>query len=495
MNKRIKKAAILGLSAGLVLTAVSGCSKKEFDTEAAAVTVNDDSVSAGVVNFAVRYTQAGYESIYMALGVTDPFSQDMYGLGTTLGDDVKSMVSEEMTHALLAEQKMEEYGVALTEEDREMISSAAADFMEANDEEVLETLGATQEIVERYLELTMERTRMEEQMSADVDTEVSDEEAAQRRIQYVLFTPVTDEELEAETDTEAVTEAEADTEAESAAAVSEEETAAEEETASLTENEEVKTQSAEETETEGAAETETEAVTEAGTEAASEEETETETEDPETAEARERARVRAEEMLGRLQAGEDFETVAEDMGMTASETTFGADYSITELVEATDGLADGTLVETPVETTSGYYVVKVLSQLDREATDQEKEMIVNQRRQEQISALYEEWTEEGTVSVDEEVMADITFDYHLTQQTEASTEGSSESAAEAVTEGDSESSTEAATEGSSEAPAETEIEAETETDGGAAAEAVAEADSEAQTEAVTEESSEAASEE
>ena len=181
--------------------------------------------------------------------------------------------------------------------------------------------------------------------------------------------------------------------------------------------------------------------------------------------------------------------------MTASETTFGADYSITELVEATDGLADGTLVETPVETTSGYYVVKVLSQLDREATDQEKEMIVNQRRQEQISALYEEWTEEGTVSVDEEVMADITFDYHLTQQTEASTEGSSESAAEAVTEGDSESSTGAATEGSSEAPTETETEAETETDGGAAAEAVAEADSEAQTEAVTEESSEAASEE
>lgn len=43
---------------------------------------------------------------------------------------------------------------------------------------------------------------MEKEMSADVDTEVSDEEAAQRKIQYVLFTPITDEDLAAETETE-----------------------------------------------------------------------------------------------------------------------------------------------------------------------------------------------------------------------------------------------------------------------------------------------------
>lgn len=506
MKKTIKKAAVLGLSAGLALTAVSGCSKKEkFDAEAAAVTVNDDSISAGVMNFAVRYMQAGYESIYMALGVADPFSQDMYGMGTTLGDDVKDMVSEDMTNALLAEQKMGEYEVELSDADKEKISAAASDFIAANDEEVLETLGATQEIVERYLELVTVRTMMEEQMSADVDTEVSDEEAAQRKIQYVLFTPITDEDLEAETETEAETAVEAGAEAESetaadAGAEAESEAAADAETetesgtaaeeateaqsASLDENDDVKTQSAEETETEDVTEAGTEAetaeaaaeVTEEAAEAAeaaseeeteaaqteAEEETETETEDPETAEAKERARVRAEEMLGRLMDGEDFETVAEDMGMTASETTFGADYSITELVEATDGLADGTLVETPVETANGYYVVKVLSELDREATDTEKEMIVTQRKQDQISALYDEWTEEGTVTVHEDVMAEITFDYHLTQQTEASTEAETETAGEASTEAGTEAVSEAATEAGTEAASEAAAEAETE---------------------------------
>lgn len=528
MKKTIKKAAVLGLSAGLVLTAVSGCSKKEkFDAEAAAVTVNDDSISAGVMNFAVRYMQAGYESIYMALGVADPFSQDMYGMGTTLGDDVKDMVSEDMTNALLAEQKMGEYEVELSDADKEKISAAASDFIAANDEEVLETLGATQEIVERYLELVTVRTMMEEQMSADVDTEVSDEEAAQRKIQYVLFTPITDEDLEAETETEAETAVEAGAEAESetaaeAGAEAESEAAADAETetesgtaaeeateaqsASLDENDDVKTQSAEETETEDVTEAGTEAETaeaaaevteeaaeavasEEETEAAqteAEEETETETEDPETAEAKERARVRAEEMLGRLMDGEDFETVAEDMGMTASETTFGADYSITELVEATDGLADGTLVETPVETANGYYVVKVLSELDREATDTEKEMIVTQRKQDQISALYDEWTEEGTVTVHEDVMAEITFDYHLTQQTEASTEAETEAASDAETESGTEAVTEAGTEAASEVATEAGTEAASEAVTEAETDAVSEAAAEAETEAVSE---------
>ena len=254
--KGLKKAAALGLCTGLVVTSLAGCSKKaEFDAEATAITVNDDTIPVGVMNFAIRYNQANYESLYMSLGLTDPFNQDMYGAGTTLGDDMKSLMTTELTQALLAEQKMEEYDVALTDEQKNSITSAAKTFVEANDEEVLKELGTTQEHVERYLELSMERILMEEQMSADVDTEVSDEEAAQRKIQYTLFTPITDEQLEAQTETE--TEA-AETETEAAA--------------------ETETEAAAETETEAAAKTETEAAAETETEAAAETETETATE-------------------------------------------------------------------------------------------------------------------------------------------------------------------------------------------------------------------------
>ncbi len=495
MMKGLKKTAVLGLCAGLVLTSLAGCSKKEtFDREAAAITVNGQTVSAGVVNFALRYNQANYESLYMSLGLTDPFNQDMYGAGTTLGDDMKNVLSDELTNAMLAEQKAQEYGVALTDEQKTAIADAAKSFIAANEEEVLEKLGITEADAQRYLELSTIRTMMETEMSADVDTEVSDEEAAQRKIQYVLFTPVTDEELAAETETEEAqsetaqseseetqtesaeeTETESESEAQSEAAESETAAETEEETAQLTEKEDVKTQSADETETESEsakAEEETEA-SETETEAA-----ETETEDPEAAEAMERARVRAEEMLAKLQDGAEFEKAAEEMGKTASTTTFGADYSITELAEATEGLTDGTLVETPVKTANGYYVVKVLSELDREATDAKKESIVKQRRQEQIASLYTEWTEAGEVTVDDKVMAGITFDYHLTQPTEAQTE--------AVTEAAGETESEAVTEAASETESETVTEAVSETESEAATEAESETESEAATEAESE---------
>ena len=100
--KGLKKAAALGLCTGLVVTSLAGCSKKaEFDAEATAITVNDDTIPVGVMNFAIRYNQANYESLYMSLGLTDPFNQDMYGAGTTLGDDMKSLMTTELTLSLI----------------------------------------------------------------------------------------------------------------------------------------------------------------------------------------------------------------------------------------------------------------------------------------------------------------------------------------------------------------------------------------------------------
>lgn len=441
MKKAIRKAAVFGLSAALALTSLSGCSKKEetFDTEAAAITVDGDTVSAGVVNFAVRYTQASVETLYQSFGVDDPFNQDMFGTGSTLGEQAKSQAVSTLTRALMAEQHMEDYGVTVTDEEKEQISAAAAKFIADNDESVLETISATQEIVERYMELTLIQYKVEEQMTVDVDTEVSDAEAAQRKIQYVLFPPVTETESETEIETEALsedgeteelpdaagTEAEIETEAETAGET-EAEADTEAETAALVNNNSSNSKSADETEEISEAETDTEAVTEAETE------TESETEDPETVAARERALVQAQEMLDKVKAGADFEEAAEEMGKTVSENTFGSDYSVTELVEATDGLEDGTLVEEPVLTSTGsYYVVKLVSQLDREATDEKKDEIVQDRKEACIDEVYSQWTEDAEVSTDEEVTAKITFDYHLAQPAAEETEGITEAYSEA----------------------------------------------------------------
>lgn len=525
-----------------MLGSLSGCSKKEaeFDPEATAVTVNGDEISAGLVKFATHYTQALTEDLYKNyMGVSDPMSQDIYGNGSTMGDMIKSQTVTTLENMVLAEQKMEEYGVELTDDEKSTISEAAKKFLDDNGEEVLDKMGATQETVERYLTLRLIQNKMEPAMSADVDTEVSDDEAAQRKVQYAMFRAETEAESESETETgseaesesgsEAATEvveettlvetegatevsaaAENSTDAADAKAEAATEKAAEAETAALTGETDTKTQSAAQTETENASEAVTdaaaeadgtEASTEAVTEAASTEaeteavsgsaqetetETETETEDPAMVEAKAKALAKAEELIAKVKAGEDFETAANEVDPDAacSTMTFGSDStSVVEgLITATEGLDDGTLVETPIETDSGYYVAQVVSKLDRDATDQKKEEIVDQRKSDRISELYTQWKDDGEISENEDVLAQITFDFSLSQETEASTEAATEAVSEAA---ESETGSEAATEA---VESEAGTEATTEAASEAAAEAVTEAAADAaedQTEAAT----------
>ena len=479
MKNRLKKIAVIGLSACLALGMLSGCSKKEtFQADAAAITVNGDEISAGLVKFATHYSQALMESMYkMYMGVEDPMDSDVYGNGSTLGSMIKDDVVSTLERLVLAEQKMSDYNVELTDDEKAAVTEAATRFMDENGEEVLNQMGATQEVVERYLTLRLIQSKMEPQMSADVDTEVSDDEAAQRKIRYTLFRAETEAETESETGTEAESSSEETTEAVSEAGTEGETSVeTEAETAAMTEEQTVKTKSSAETEavSEAASEAaETETGSEAATEA-SETETETETEDPAMVAAKAEALAKAEDLIAKVKDGEDFETASAevDENATCSTLTFGSDStSVVEgLITATEGLDDGTLVETPIEIDSGYYVAQVISKIDREATDKQKETIVEQRKSDRISELYTEWKDAAEITEDSDILAQITFDFSLTQETEASTEATTE----AATEAGSESATEAATEAVSKAATE------------AVSKATTEAGSEVTTEAATE---------
>lgn len=487
MKNRLKKIAVIGLSACLALGTLSGCSKKEtFQADAAAITVNGDEISAGLVKFATHYSQALMESMYkMYMGVEDPMDSDIYGNGSTLGSMIKDDVVSTLERLVLAEQKMGDYNVELTDDEKASVTEAATKFMDENGEEVLDQMGATQEVVERYLTLRLIQSKMEPQMSADVDTEVSDDEAAQRKIRYTLFRAETEAETEeeSETGTEAKSSSEAMTEAGTEGETSVE---TEAETAAMTEEQTVKTKSSAETETEAASEATSEAAeTETGSEAVTETsetetETETETEDPAMVAAKEKALAKAEDLIAKVKDGEDFETASAevDENATCSTLTFGSDStSVVEgLITATEGLDDGTLVETPIEIDSGYYVAQVISKLDREATDKQKETIVEQRKSDRISELYTEWKDAAEITEDSDILAQITFDFSLTQETEASTEATTE----AATGAESESATEAATEAGSEATTEKAAEEAEETDE-SESETAAKAESESET--------------
>ncbi|MCD7716501.1 MAG: hypothetical protein LUI39_08625 [Lachnospiraceae bacterium] len=509
MNTGMKRVGMTLLSASLVMTSLAGCSKSEessFDVDATVLTVNEETVSAGLVSFAVHYSQAQTQEMYEYYFGDNPYTY-AYSDDYTIGDMVIEGCVETFHELILARQHMDEYDVSLTEDEETAISEAAAAFIEANDEETLEKMSATQEIVEEYLELITIQTKMEVEMCADVDTEVSDEEAAQRRIEYVYVAMETEDETEEETETEdaeseSAAEDETGDETEEAAETEEEtvaETAVDEEseTALLTGNTASKTTSSDETETEEATEdaseaedteeaSETEDASEADTEEETETETETETEDPETVAAMAEAYAKAEQIIALMQ-DEDLELADAaaqiDEDLSTNEITFGADStSVVEgLITSTEGLEDDTLVEYPVEASSGYYVVHVINAFDEEATEEEKESIVEERKEEAIEELYAEWEEDSELTTDSDVLATITFDYNLYLYEEEETEMETEAESETGTEEESESGTEA--DSDEEAESETEADSDEETESEADTEAeVTETDAAEETE-------------
>lgn len=383
MNRGLKKAAVIALSSCLAMTALAGCSKKEaeFDAAAAALTVNDTTASAGFVKFFCHYTQAGVEDFYNMYFGENAFSMALDESGTTIADMTKSGAVTEITKMLLAEQNMEVYGVSLTEDEKAAITAAAEAFIAANDAETMALMCADQANAARYLELCTIQNKMEEAMGEGVDREVSDEEAAQKKIQFVLIAAETEE-------------------------------------------------------------TETEA----------EAETETETESAAMAEAY----AKAEELIELLKDGEDFEETVKafDEELSVNAQSFGPeDTSINAaLAEAVEGLADGEVAGTPVEVSAGYYVVQLVAEMDREATDARKEEIIEDRKVELVANLYTEWEEAAKIKKDDKALAEIKFDFQLTQETEAETEITTEAASEGtetetVTEAaETEAATEAVTE-------------------------------------------------
>ena len=184
-NKLGKKLAMASLCACLAATSLTGCGAKEEET---VITVDDSKASYGLVNLMLRYNQAQMQSFYGAF-----MGEDMW---TTYGETAKESVVENLEELMLLEDHMEEYQVSLSDEEKTKIADVAKAFVDSNDEKVTKAMSATTQNVERMLTLYTIQTKMYDAIIADVDTNVTDEEAAQKTVQYVLFSTAgsTDEE-------------------------------------------------------------------------------------------------------------------------------------------------------------------------------------------------------------------------------------------------------------------------------------------------------------
>lgn len=364
MNRFTKKLTCTALAAVLGTASLAGCGKN-IDGTKPFITGKEDTVTMGTANLMLRMNQAQMLSYYaMFGGSTAGIWEQEAGEGKTYGDTTKDGVVEELKNMILLKQHAEEYKVSVSEEEQKKIKEAAKAFIEANEEETIQKLAVTQADVEQLLTLYTYENKMYDPMTADVDTDVEDKEAAQSKITYIKWsladksnedgttTPLTDEEKKVEKD-------------------------------------------------------------------------------------------EAQEVLDKMLknkniAKADLEATSAiaqevDKELNAEELTFDEEDAVLDekVKEAVKDLKDGELYKEVIEGTDAYFVVRMDSVLDREATDKEKEEIVKQRKQDAYNELLKKWDkkEEWKVDKKEWKKAALTdYDQYTIKQPQA--EQSAEDAAQ-----------------------------------------------------------------
>lgn len=187
MNRFGKRILTAGVCAALAMSTLTGCSSA-MNMDDVAATMDGTDITLGEAYFLFRYQQASNE-VYLGslFGEQSMWDQDLTGSGTPYGTTFKEQTLNSMKNMLTAEQHMADYEVEVTDEEKAAITEAASQFLADNNDDTLKAMGADQEAVERVLTLYTIQSKMREAIIADVDTEVSDEEAAQKAVAFAYF--------------------------------------------------------------------------------------------------------------------------------------------------------------------------------------------------------------------------------------------------------------------------------------------------------------------
>lgn len=332
----LKKRGVITAVAGiLAAVTITGCSAAP-DNDATVVTVGTEKVSYGVANFYARMQQAQYESFYaglMGMSADTMWSQEVEE-GKTYEENMKDSILESLENMYLVKQHASEYKVELTDKEKKKIDKAAEEFVEDNTLEDKEVVSGYKKYVKEYLELATIQQKMDAPMKEGVDENVSDEDAAQKKIEYVQF--------------------------------------------SYTKKDD-SGQSVQMTDEEKKAEKE-----------------------------------KAQTFLDTVSADpdKDMNAAAASAEKEVQTATFDSESSTlnADLLKAADALENVGDVTSLIETDDGIYVAKLTSKLDREATDQKKKEIVEERKQKQYEDQVETWRKETDIKVDKKEWKKVDFE-------------------------------------------------------------------------------------
>ncbi len=337
MKKGIIKTLSIAAAFSAATASLAGCAGDgKINSEETAIVVNDEEIPLGEANFILRHQQSQtyYYMQMMGMASSSLWSGESED-GKTYGDSLKESVYDDIVQTVLARQKAkDEYGITLTDEEQTSIDEAAQSFMDANpnaEEEIGITLDQLKDVLSMYTYLN----DVTPYIIQNVDTEVSDDEAAQCKIIYARIKKNSDE-----TTDDSTSEA-------------------------------------------------------SSTSSSSEDDTKT----------NEQLYAEAEQVLAKFQEAGDIDgDAANELADSVDEDFYAMSYSYgsddtsfsSSVKEAAATLSDGQVYDKVIDDDSYYYVVKMVSSFDREATDQKKESIVSERKTTAINDTLSSWQEEAT---------------------------------------------------------------------------------------------------
>jgi len=186
--KLTKKVLALAIVVALTISGITGCKREVavVDNSEVVMVVNGTDVTMGVANFFVRWQQSMVESMYVSYMGENAWTLEMED-GVTYEQDMKDRLLEELQRMYIVTQHAEEYKVALSDQDVKDIEAAADSFVKENKDDAKKAVSGDKDIIVAYLKLLTLDKKMSDAIKAKADTNVTDKEAAQKKMAYAEF--------------------------------------------------------------------------------------------------------------------------------------------------------------------------------------------------------------------------------------------------------------------------------------------------------------------
>ena len=188
MKNSMKRTAVAALAGVMAAGMLTGCGEQKVVGTKTVATVNKTEIPLGVVSLYARIQQAQTDAMYksfMGSGANMWDTAVEEGSEETYGQKMVSDSLKAVELMVVLKEKAADYGVEVTEEEQAKIADAAAAFVEANGEEVMSDLAATEDQIKMLLELQTYRTKLYDPIVEEGKIEVTDEEANQSAFTYI----------------------------------------------------------------------------------------------------------------------------------------------------------------------------------------------------------------------------------------------------------------------------------------------------------------------